>query len=186
VPLDLKDYAGIDRLAAALQQRYGRLDILIGNAGILGPLSPLDHVPAAEWDDVMAVNVTANWRLIKAFANLLKTSDAGRAVFITSGIVHHARAYWGPYTVAKAALDAMARVFAAENATTNVRVNLIGAGPIRTRMLATAMPTADLSNVDKPDKVAKAVVALSLPSVTESGQYYDLSAGIFLAFQPPG
>src|SRR6188472_1187009 len=84
VPLDLKDSPAIDRLAAAIQQRYGRLDILVGNAGILGTLSPLDHVQPKDWDDVMAVNVTANWRLIKAFADLLKASDAGRAVFVTT------------------------------------------------------------------------------------------------------
>jgi NAD(P)-dependent dehydrogenase (short-subunit alcohol dehydrogenase family) len=186
VPLDLKDYAGIDRLAAAMRQRYGRLDILVGNAGILGPLSPLDHVPPAEWDDVIAINVTANWRLIRAFADLLKASDAGRAVFITSGVVHKARAYWGPYTVTKAALDALARTFAAETASTHVRVNLLGPGPVRTRMLASAMPSLDLTSVDKPEKVAQAAVALCLPAVTETGQYYDLRTGKFLAFRPPG
>lgn len=185
VPLDLKDYAGIDRLAAALRERYGRLDILVGNAGILGPLSPLDHVPPQEWDDVIAINVTANWRLIRAFVDLLKASDAGRAVFITSGVVALARAYWGPYAVTKAALDMLVRTFAAETATTNVRVNLLNPGPIRTRMLATAMPALDMSNVDKPDKVAAAVVSLCLPSVTESGQFYDLRAGKFMAFRAP-
>jgi NAD(P)-dependent dehydrogenase (short-subunit alcohol dehydrogenase family) len=186
VPLDLKDFAGIDRLAAALRERYGRLDILVGNAGILGPLSPLDHVPPAEWDDVITINVTANWRLIRAFVDLLKASDAGRAVFITSGVVALARAYWGPYTVTKAALDALVRTFAAETATTNVRVNLLGPGPIRTRMLATAMPSLDMSTVDKPDKVAKAVVDMCLPTVIETGQYFDLRAGKFLAFRAPG
>ena len=186
VPLDLKDYAGIDRLAAALRERYGRLDILIGNAGILGPLSPLDHVPQAEWDDMIAINVTANWRLIRAFADLLKASDAGRAVFITSAIVHAARAYWGPYSATKAALDSLARAFAAETVSTKVRVNLIGPGPIRTRMLATAMPSLDMANIDKPEKVAQAVVALSLPSMTETGQYFDLRAGKFMAFRAPG
>lgn len=185
VPLDLKDYAGIDRLAAALRERYGRLDILVGNAGILGPLSPLDHVPPQEWDDVIAINVTANWRLIRAFVDLLKASDAGRAVFLTSGVVALARAYWGPYAVTKAALDMLVRTFAAETATTNVRVNLLNPGPIRTRMLATAMPALDMSNVDKPDKVAAAVVSLCLPSVTESGQFYDLRAGKFMAFRAP-
>ncbi|HVG51143.1 MAG TPA: SDR family oxidoreductase [Xanthobacteraceae bacterium] len=185
VPLDLKDFPAIDRLAAALKQRYGRLDILVGNAGILGPLSPLDHVPPNEWDDVLAINVTANWRLIKAFADLLKASDAGRAVFITSGTVHTANAYWGPYTTAKAALEAMARTFAAETATTNVRVNLLSPGQVRTRMLAMAMPSMDMSNVEKPDKAAQAVVAMCLPSVTESGQIFDLRSGKFLAVQAP-
>src|SRR5271165_3592082 len=101
VPLDLKDYAGIDRLGLALHERFGRLDVLVGNAAILGPLSPLGHVEARAWDDVMAVNVTANWRLICAMDQLLKFSDAGRVVFVSSGITAQAPAYWGPYTVTK-------------------------------------------------------------------------------------
>src|SRR6266436_5304822 len=97
VPLDLKDY-----------ERFGRLDVLVGNAGILGPLSPLGHVEAKAWEEVMALNVTANWRLICAMDQLLKFSDAGRAVFVTSGVTAQSTAYWGPYTVTKAALEAMA------------------------------------------------------------------------------
>jgi NAD(P)-dependent dehydrogenase (short-subunit alcohol dehydrogenase family) len=186
VPLDMKDYAGIDRLAAAIKQRYGRLDILVGNAGILGPLSPLDHVPPPEWDDVIAVNLTANWRLIRAFADLLKASDAGRAVFITSGVAYMGRAYWGPYAATKAALNALVQAFAAETATTNVRANVLAPGPIRTRMLATAMPALDMTNIAKPQTVADKVVELCLPSVTASGKCYDLRQQRFLAIQPPG
>ena len=114
VPLDLKDYQGIDRLGLALHERFGRLDVLIGNAGILGPLSPLGHVEARAWDEVMAVNVTANWRLIRAMDQLLQRSDAGRVVFISSGVAALALAYWGPYAVSKAALEALARTYAAE------------------------------------------------------------------------
>jgi NAD(P)-dependent dehydrogenase (short-subunit alcohol dehydrogenase family) len=186
VPLDMKDYAGIDRLATAISQRYGRLDVLVGNAGILGPLSPLDHVPPAEWDDVFAVNVTANWRLIRAFVDLLKKSDAGRAVFLTSGIAYLGRAYWGPYAASKAALNALVQTFAAETVTTNVRVNVLAPGPIRTRMLATAMPALDMSNIEKPQAVAEKVVELSLPSVTETGKCFDLRANAFLDFRLPG
>src|SRR6266542_2787169 len=97
VPLDLKDYAGIDRLGGALHQRYGRLDILVGNAGILGPLSPLGHVEPKDWDNVFAVNVTANWQLIRTMDPLLKAASAGRAVFISSALSWLARAYCGPY-----------------------------------------------------------------------------------------
>src|SRR5215831_9543097 len=107
VPLDLKDYDGIDRLALALNERYGRLDVLIGNAGILGPLSPLGHVEPKAWDDVMAINVTANWNLIRTLDPLLRASSAGRVVFLTTG--NNPRAYWGPYKVSKSALDALAR-----------------------------------------------------------------------------
>ena len=116
VPLDLKDYDGIDRLGRRLHERFGRLDMLVGNAGILGPLSPLGHVEAKAWDEVMAVNVTANWRLIRAMDPLLKFSDAGRAVFVTSGAREWRCAYWGPYAVSKAALEVLARTYAAETA----------------------------------------------------------------------
>ena len=116
VPLDLKDYPGIDRLGLALRERFGRLDVLVGNAGILGPLSPLGHVEPKAWDDVMAVNVTANWRLICAMDPLLKFSDAGRVVFVSSGVAARATAYWGPYAVSKAALETLARTYAAETA----------------------------------------------------------------------
>ncbi len=124
VPLDLNDYPGIDRLGLALHERFGRLDVLIGNAAVLGPLSPLGHVEAKAWDEVMAVNVTANWRLIRAMDPLLRASDAGRVVFVSSGVAALAAAYWGPYAVSKAALETLARTYAAETATTNVRVNL--------------------------------------------------------------
>jgi NAD(P)-dependent dehydrogenase (short-subunit alcohol dehydrogenase family) len=185
VPLDLKDSPAIDRLAAAIQQRYGRLDILIGNAGILGTLSPLDHVQPKDWDEVIAVNVTANWRLIKAFTDLLKASDAGRAVFVTAHAAQTATAYWGPYAVAKAALDTLVRTFAAETATTKVRINLIAPGQVRTRLLTAAMPTLDMTDIAKPDKVARAIVELCLPGVTETGKIYDLPTQTFRAFQSP-
>src|SRR5215470_18472567 len=113
VPLDLTDYPGIDCLGLALHERFGRLDVLVGNAGILGPLSPLDHVEPQAWDAVIAVNVTANWHLIRGMDALLKQAAGGRAVFITSGITAHPRAYWGPYAVSKAALEVLAKTYAA-------------------------------------------------------------------------
>src|SRR5215475_8374902 len=118
VPLDVKDSEGIARLALALNERYRRLDVLVGNAGILGPLSPLGHVSPKEWDDVIAVNVTANWRLIRSMDPLLRLSDAGRAVFISSGAASLGLAYWGPFSVSKAALEVLGRTYAAEHATT--------------------------------------------------------------------
>jgi NAD(P)-dependent dehydrogenase (short-subunit alcohol dehydrogenase family) len=129
VPLDVTDFEGLGRLAAALQERYRRLDILIGNAGLAGPSSPLDHITATDWDEVMKVNVTANWQLICAMDALLRRSDAGRAVFLTSGAAHNLRAYRGLYSVSKAALEALARTYAAETANTPVRVNLVSARP---------------------------------------------------------
>jgi NAD(P)-dependent dehydrogenase (short-subunit alcohol dehydrogenase family) len=185
VPLDLKDYPGIDRLSLALRERFGRLDALVGNAGILGPLSPLGHVEPAAWDDVMAVNVTANWRLIRAMDPLLRLSDAGRVVFLSSGVAVLALAYWGPYAASKAALEVLARTYAAETATTNVRVNVLTPGPIRTRMRAQAMPGEDPMTLETPDKVAEKIVELCLPSLQESGKLYAYPKGRFLEFRPP-
>jgi NAD(P)-dependent dehydrogenase (short-subunit alcohol dehydrogenase family) len=174
VPLDLKDYEGIDRLGLALHERFGRLDVLVGNAGILGPLSPLGHVEAKAWDEVMAINVTANWRLIAAMDQLLKFSDAGRVVFISSGVVALALAYWGPFAASKAALETLARIYAAETATTNVRVNVF-----------TPMPGEDPMTLMTPDKVAEKIVELCLPSMQESGKLYAYQKGALLDFRPP-
>ena len=176
---------GIDRLGAALRERFGRLDILVGNAGILGPLSPLGHVEPKAWDDVMAINVTANWRLICAMDPLLKFSDAGRVVFVSSGVAARALAYWGPYAVSKAALETLARTYAAETVTTPVRVNLFTPGPVRTRMRAQAMPGEDPMTLKTPNHVADKIVELCLPSMQESGMIYAYPKGKLLAFQPP-
>jgi NAD(P)-dependent dehydrogenase (short-subunit alcohol dehydrogenase family) len=185
VPLDLKDYDGIDRLGRALRDRFGRLDVLVGNAGILGSLSPLGHVEAKAWDDVMAINVTANWRLIAAMDPLLKFSDAGRVVFLSSGVAALALAYWGPYAASKAALETLARVYAAETATTNVRVNVFTPGPVRTRMRAQAMPGEDPMTLVTPDKVAEKIIELCLPSMQETGKMYAYQKGRLLEFRPP-
>ena len=185
VPLDLTDYPGIDRLGLALHERFGRLDVLVGNAGILGPLSPLDHVEPQAWEAVIAVNVTANWRLIRAMDRLLKLSNAGRVVFVSSGIASLALAYWGPYAVSKAGLETLARTYAAETATTNVRVNIFTPGPMRTRMRAQAFPGEDPMTHETPEKVAEKIVELCLPSMQESGKLYAYPHGRFVDFHPP-
>jgi NAD(P)-dependent dehydrogenase (short-subunit alcohol dehydrogenase family) len=181
VPLDLKDTPGILRLAAALNERYQRLDVLIGNAGILGPLSPLGHVEPKAWDDVMAINVAANWHLIRALDPLLRAAPAGRVVFVTSGITAHPRAYWGPYTISKAALEALARTYAAETVSTRVRVNLFSPGPTRTRMRAAAMPGEDPMTLKPPEPVAEQIVALCLPDFAETGRVYEYDEASGLA-----
>jgi NAD(P)-dependent dehydrogenase (short-subunit alcohol dehydrogenase family) len=185
VPLDLKDYEGIDRLGLALHERFGRLDALVANAGILGPLSPLGHVEAKAWDEVMAVNVTANWRLICAMDPLLKFSDAGRVVFVSSGAAQMALAYWGPYAISKAALEVLARTYAAETASTNVRVNVLTPGTVRTRMRAQAMPGEDPMTLETPEQVAGTIVELCLPSMHASGKLYAYPQRRFLDFRPP-
>ena len=185
VPLDLTDTDGIIRLAAALQERYRRLDVLIGNAGLVGPSSPLDHVQPKDWEAVMAVNVTANWHLIRAMNALLRASDAGRAVFISSGAAHNMRAYRGPYSVSKAALEALVRTYAAETESTPVRVNLVNPGPTRTRMRAQVMPGEDPMTLPPPELVAEKIVALCLPGFTGSGRLYDYPSDRLLSFRKP-
>src|SRR6201982_3029864 len=155
VPLSLTDVDGIARLGAALHERHGKLDILVGNAGIAGPSSPLGHIELKPWNDVIAVNVTANFQLIRCMDPLLRVSDAGRAVFITSGAANKALAYMGPYAASKAALDTLVRVWANETASTNLRVNLFSPGPIRTRMRAQVFTGEDPMTLDTPEQAAE-------------------------------
>jgi NAD(P)-dependent dehydrogenase (short-subunit alcohol dehydrogenase family) len=185
VPVDLADYEALDRLGAALHERWGRLDILIGNAGILGEIAPLPHVDVKTWDAVMAVNVTANWRLIRSLDPLLRASDAGRAIFVTSGAAHHCKAYWGPYSVSKAALEALVRTYAAETATTPMRVMLVNPGPLRTRMRAAAMPGEDPASLRTPDDLAPHFVRLAAPGWPETGKIYDFPQDRVLTPQAP-
>src|SRR5476651_2009409 len=131
VPLNLTDFDGIARLGAALHERHGKLDILVGNAGVAGPSSPLGHIEMKSWNDVQSINVSANFQLIRCMEPLLKNSDAGRAVFVTSGAANKASAYLGPYAASKAALEALARTWAQETAATTIRVNLFDPGPVR-------------------------------------------------------
>jgi NAD(P)-dependent dehydrogenase (short-subunit alcohol dehydrogenase family) len=185
VPLDLRDAEGVARLATAIAERYGRLDILVGNAALGASSSPLDHFHPKEWDDVMAVNVTANWHLIRFCNSLLHMSDAGRAVFVTSGSSTNARAYRGLYAASKAALDTMVRTYAAETAASPIRVNLFNPGPTRTRMRAAVMPGEDPMTLPTTAEVASALVPLCLPDFKETGKLYDFRAGRLLTFQAP-
>ncbi len=170
VPMDLTDFPAIDRLGAAVYERFKRLDVLVGNAGLLGPLSPLGHIQPAVWDQVMAVNVTANWRLIRSFDALLRASDAGRAIFVTTGAVSRRRAYWGAYVVTKAALEMLVQVYADEVAETKVRVNLINPGGTRTQMRAQAFPGEDPTTIKLPDSVTEDFVRLAEPACTLNGE----------------
>jgi NAD(P)-dependent dehydrogenase (short-subunit alcohol dehydrogenase family) len=185
VPLNITDGEGLARLGVALRDRYGHLDILVGNAAILGPSSPLDHVTFRDWDDVMKVNVTANWQLICAMDALLRRSEAGRAVFITSGAAHNTLAYLGPYSASKAALEALVRTYAAETEKTTVRVNLFNPGPTRTRMRAQLMPGEDPMTLPSPEEVAEKIVEMCLPEFTDTGRFYDFPSRKLLSFQRP-
>jgi NAD(P)-dependent dehydrogenase (short-subunit alcohol dehydrogenase family) len=152
---------------------------------VLGVTSPLAHVEPKVWDDAVAINLTSNWRFIRAMDPLLRAAPAGRAVFVTSGAATRVRAYWGPYAATKAALDVLARTYAAETASTNVRVNLFNPGATRTRMRATAMPGEDPMTLPTPETVAEAIVPLCLPSFSETGKLYDFSQHRLLEFQLP-
>jgi len=173
VPHDLRDFDGLDRLGASLHERYGKLDILVGNAGILGPLTPVGHIPPDIWQEVMDVNVTANYRLIRSLDPLLRLSDAGRAVFVTSGASSGLKAYWGPYAVSKAALEALVRSYAAEITKTKVKANLLSPGPIRTMMRAAAFPGEDPKTLRTPEEIAGLFVDLASPECRKSGEIVE-------------
>ena len=172
-PLDLRDGAAIDNLAPAIGGRWGKLDILVGNAGILGTLGPLSHTAPEAWDEMIAVNLTANWRLIRALEPLLRASDAGRAMFCTSGIVRHLRAYWGAYAAVKAGLEVMVKVWAAETAKTPLRVNLVNPGATRTAMRAAAMPGEDPMTLKTPDQITDVFVELADAASTRHGELIE-------------
>ena len=175
VPFDLADFEQIDRLGAALHERYRRLDILVGNAAQLGILSPLGHIEPAVWQETMAINVTANWRLIRSMDPLLRLAEAGRAIFVTSGAASTAMPYWGAYAASKAALEAMVRAWAGEIAnTTRVRVNLLDPGIVRTAMRAQAFPGEDSGALPHPDDIAPAFVELAAPECTRHGELMRL------------
>ena len=178
VPLDIKDFEGIDRLGTPIAERWGKLDILVGNAGILGSLTPLQHLKPETFDDLMAVNVTANYRLIRSLEPLIKASDAGRAIFVTSGAAHKARAYWGGYAVSKAALEMLVRTWAAELETTSATANLLNPGPIATRMRRQAMPGEDQATLPAPEQLADAMISLCSPDATSNGAVHDFRDGV--------
>jgi NAD(P)-dependent dehydrogenase (short-subunit alcohol dehydrogenase family) len=183
VPLDIRDFDAIDRLGAAIFERWKRLDILVGNAGVLGKLTPMAHVDQKMWDEVMAVNVTANYRLIRSMDVLLRQSDAGRAVFVTSGLANKCWAYWGPYSISKAALEAMVKTYAAETATTTLKANCFSPGATRTGMRAKAMPGEDPMSLPHPDDVAAQIVPMCEPSFNDNGGVWKYDPkGLFKQF----
>ena len=170
VPQDLSDLDSIDRLGGALHERFGKLDILVANAGVLGILSPISHVSPKIWDETMLVNLTVNFRLIRSMEPLLRQSDAGRAIFVTSGASLKPRAYWGPYGTSKAALDYMVGTWAQEVAKTNIRVNLVNPGATRTGMRAAAMPGEDPMTLPAPEDIAPTFLDLAIPACTRHGE----------------
>ena len=169
VPLDIKDFEALDRLGASIFERWKKLDGFLGNAGVLGVLTPISHLQPKAFQELLDVNVTANWRLIRSLDPLLKFSDAGRVVLVSSGLARHPRAFWGGYAMSKAALESIALTYAIECETTNVRVNLLNPGATRTAMRAKAMPGEDPDTLPKPDDIAPLIVKMLSPSFNDNG-----------------
>lgn len=185
VLLDLTDMAGIDRLGGAVYERWGRLDILVANAGVLGVIAPIGHVEAKVFDRVMAVNVTGTWRLIRSVDPLLRLSDAGRAVVVTSSAAHKGRAFWAPYAASKAAVEALARSWADETKSTALRVNCFDPGGTRTAMRAQAIPGENPETVPHPSERAASLLRLVGPDLKETGMIYQAREERFVTAQPP-
>jgi NAD(P)-dependent dehydrogenase (short-subunit alcohol dehydrogenase family) len=172
---NLTNFEKIDQTGGAIFQRWGKLDIVVGAAATLGQLSPMQSYTPKMWESVFNLNVHANWRLIRSFDPLLRSSDAGRAIFVTSGVARDARMYWGPYAASKAALEQMVRTYAAEVAHTNVRVNLLDPGRVRTRMRAEAYPGEDPKDLPTPESITGAFVDLAESACTRNGELIAVS-----------
>jgi NAD(P)-dependent dehydrogenase (short-subunit alcohol dehydrogenase family) len=185
VPLDLTDMAGIDRLGGAIFERWGKLDIMVANAGILGVISPIGHIEAKVFEKLMAVNVTATWRLIRSTEPLLRKSDAGRAILLSSGVAHTARAFWSAYAASKSAVETMARCWAEETKNTPLRVNSVNPGATRTAMRAQAMPGENPDTLPSASEVAAKIVPLASPELTETGKLFEVREGRFKEYVPP-
>jgi NAD(P)-dependent dehydrogenase (short-subunit alcohol dehydrogenase family) len=180
VPMDITDYPAIDRLGAAIFERWKKLDVLIGNAGLLGKLTPLPHIEPKTWDDVMAVNMTANYRLIRSMDPLLRLAPHGRAIFVTSGLANKCWPYWGTYSISKAALEALVKTYAAEMESTTVRANCFSPGATRTKMRATAMPGEDPMTLPTADEVAAQILPMCVEGFVDNGAVYKYAAtGLF-------
>lgn len=185
VPQDLLDMKAIDKLGAAINERWQKLDILVANAAILGPLSPVGHYEAKAFEKVMTMNVTATWRIIRTVDPLLQKSDAGRAIVLSSGAAHSCRPFWGAYAASKAAIEALARCWAAETVNSPLRVNCVNPGRTRTAMRALAMPGEDPLTVPHPSAVAAKIVRLADPQLQETGTLFDVQEDRFKSYRMP-
>ena len=178
ITLNLKHGDKIDALGPTLYQRWQHIDIFVANAGILGTLTPVAHIQDRDWDEVMTINVTANVRLIRTLAPLLRRSDAGRAIFVSSGVAQNPRAYWGEYAASKAALETLALCYAAETASTPVRVNIVNPGKTRTAMRAKAYPGEDPETLKTPEALVPMFVDLASPDCEVTGQRFDFDGWV--------
>lgn len=179
VPFDLLDFDAIDRLGASIYERWGKLDILVANAGMLGDLSPLEHIEPKSFEKTMALNVTANWRLIGSMSQLLRSADNPRAVFMTADAPDHCKPFWGPYTSSQSALQALVKTWAAECEKTPLRINMLDTGPMRTAMRAAAMPGEDAEKIAHPSEISESLLQLVSEKLSENGKIFDRQKNAF-------
>lgn len=185
VPFDLADMNAIDALGGAIYERWGKLDIMVANAGVLGTISPIGHVEAKTFEKVMLINVTATWRLIRSLDPLLQKSDQGRALILTSSIAHSCKPFWGPYAASKAAVEALARTWAGESERLPLRVISVDPGGTRTAMRAQAYPGEDPETLPHPRDVAKVIAGLTGPDMKETGRLYRVREQQFADYKLP-
>lgn len=185
VPLDLHDMEAIDRLGASISERWGKLDIVVANAGVLGTIAPLAHIEAKIFEEVVDINITSQWRLMRTTEPLLRNSDAGRAILLSSGAAHKARGFWGPYAASKAALEVLGRCWADELSQTTIKVNLVNPGATRTAMRAKAMPGEDPEILPTAQEIAAKIAILASPELNITGQLFDARKNKFLNYHLP-
>ena len=173
-PIDLSDFDAIDHMAAAVFERFKRLDVLIGNAGLLTPLKPMPQVKPEEWDQVININLTANYRLLRSFDPLIRTSEAGRAIFVSSTVTQGTWPFWGAYAVSKAGLETMVKTYASENKKSNIKANILNPGPTRTTMRPIAYPGEDPESTKLPEDVTEYFVQLAEVSCNLNGEIIQI------------
>lgn len=185
VPLDLNDMAGIDRLGGAIHERWGKLDVLVANAAVLGVIAPIGHVEAKVFERTMQINVTATWRLIRSVDPLLKLSDSGRAILMSSSVPSTCKPFWAPYAASKAAVEALGRTWAHETQNSPLRVNMVDPGATRTAMRAQAIPGEDPESLPHPSEVAEKILPLASPDLKETGKLFEVRSNKFLDYHRP-
>lgn len=174
VPLDLSDFDAIDHMAAAIFERFKRLDVLIGNAGLLTSLKPMVQVKPEDWDQVININLTANYRLLRSFDPLIRASKAGRAIFVSSTVTQGTWPFWGAYAVSKAGLETMIKTYASENKKSNIKANILNPGPTRTTMRPIAYPGEDPDSIKRPEDVTEFFVRLAEASCDLNGEIIQI------------
>ncbi|WP_336294112.1 SDR family NAD(P)-dependent oxidoreductase [Bartonella sp. CB169] len=185
VPLDLHHIEDIDTLGTSIAENWNKLDILVANAGILGTLAPITHIENTVFEDVLQINLISQWRLMKIVEPLLRKSDAGRVILLSSSVAHLARAFWGPYAASKAALEIIARCWAEELKQTHIKINCVNPGATRTAMREQAMPNEDPQTLPSPQEVAEKIVHLLSPTLKETGKLFNVRKNRFMDYRVP-